>query len=68
MLIVEHIYADPNYPIGNQLEIHLRQTSTLEFIEMDRSASQTTLMINEEGVQPGVYQLVIESFDALSVA
>ena len=24
ILVVEHIYADPDYPIGNQLEIQLR--------------------------------------------
>ena len=63
-----HIYADPNAPIGNRLAINLRQKSSLSFVQISRTSSESVLSINGCGIAVGTYELVIESFDDLSIA
>ena len=61
--MVEDIVADP--PIGNQLSIRLRQAkaSKLDWVTIVREGGHNTISVAPMGVSPGVYNLVLESFD-----
>ena len=63
---IEHI--ESVLMVGYQVEINLRQVSTLDFIQMVRSDSSTTIVFDNTSIQAGEYVMIIESFDALSVA
>lgn len=62
-IVVEHIIAHP--PIGNELWINIKQgaDNTLGFIEISLTATESVLKLNGAGVEPGTYELIIESFD-----
>ena len=61
---LQHIYSE--LPLGNNLEIHVVQQSSLSFVELQHYDSKTTIVFDFEGVQFDEYELVLESFDAAS--
>ena len=62
---IQNIYSE--LEIGNELEIEVRQTSRLGFIEIDESRGYSEVYINTLYVEDeGEYELVVESFDSSS--
>ena len=61
-LFIDNIFAQQT--IGNVLDIHLRQNpdKQLSWVTI-RQASPTQVMIEAQGVDPGDYQLTLQSFD-----
>ena len=59
-----HVHAED--VIGNQLSIGLRQKagSVLSFVTLTIGASSTNVAINTDGVKPGTYILMLESYDS----
>ena len=59
-----HVHAED--VIGNQLSIGLRQKagSVLSFVTLTIGASSTNVAINTDGVTPGTYILLLESYDS----
>ena len=61
-LVIEPIYA--KFEIGNKLDIHLRQKAGSELFWVTiLQGSPTQVQFDTGGVQPGVFTLVLESFD-----
>ena len=54
------------YQIGNTLDIKLRQKTDFDFVIFDEKENHTDLSIDGEGITPGTYNLIIESFDSNS--
>lgn len=56
------------YPLTHDLEIHLRQKQGDEhsFVTIEESSSFSKVLIDTEGVSPGEYTLMLESFNALA--
>ena len=52
-------------PIGNQLNINLRQSldNELSFVTFTELYSSTIIDIDATDIQPGDYSLILESFD-----
>ena len=63
---VAPIYSDMSAPVRTPLEIHVRQTSSLSFVSITRSSTESVLSIDSSGLTAGsTYELVIESYDDL---
>ena len=62
-LSVPHIYSEST--IGNVLAVKMRQKvgSELIFVTLTNGTSSTGVNINTIGVSPGVYPLVLQSYD-----
>ena len=58
-----HIYSEST--IGNVLAVNMRQKvgSELSFVTFANGATSTDVIINSNGVSPGVYNLVLQSYD-----
>ena len=54
------------YQIGNTLDIKLRQKTDFDFVIFYEKENHTDLSIDGEGITPGTYNLIIESFDSNS--
>ena len=52
-------------PIGNILNINLRQTSGAElaFVTLTEETGKTTVNFDTNGISTGEYSLILESFD-----
>lgn len=62
-LTISNIYSA--MPIGNQLNINLRQSldNELSFVTFTELYSSTIVDIAATDIQPGEYSLILESFD-----
>ena len=56
ILEIDHIYADPTYPISNEIEIHMRKKSTHDH-------SWITLQHDALGKKTKVFATIDQSFD-----
>jgi hypothetical protein len=63
VLSVPHVFCND---CDNQPEIELRQKVGLElsFVTLSKGVSFTAIVINAKGVNPEIYNLVLESFDS----
>lgn len=63
-LEIPHIYSV--LPIGNDIEIQIRQVSQLNFISITRNSSNSIVTVLGELTETGTYEFVFESYDDLS--
>ena len=63
---IPHIYADTSKPIGNVLDIKVRQASNLNF-KVFYTDLEAVLKIDPSDLVAGTHDLVIESFDDNSI-
>ena len=57
-----HIEASSIRPIGNILDIYVRQTSVLS-VKMSRTSTESVLTVETSELVTGTHDLIIESYD-----
>ena len=65
-LDITHIYSE--LTIGTELAINLRQASQLSFVTLVELDGRTQVVIDPSSLDQGEYELVLESYNTLSVA
>ena len=62
-MIIAHIYSE--FPIGNTLDIKMRQSAglELEFVSISESADASEIHLDASTVKLGDYTLTLESYD-----
>ena len=62
---MSHIYSE--FEIGTELSINLRKSTELSFVTLTEKDGKTQVSIDTQGVSVGDYDLILESFNVLSI-
>ena len=64
-LLVKHIKS--KLLIGTKLSINLRQATSLQFVHLKELSGETQVLIDAAELEEGEYELILESFNTLSL-